>query len=215
LILCIKSHVDVTVRVWDDTMESAERQCAEGLGKLICMCEIETKPRFRTDHDCVSDHAWILPKARVVESLADFLCNCHNNDLASDVHRDCMDAVQHMHRYRKRRRWWHTRSLALWKTYGWRRCLSGCNMLVRVALDKDYGYLGLIRCHDLGPDSTFNGGPAQDISSLYRVTSTGSCEYRGWHNEHDRFCGGNWKDLVIPVLSKLGRISWVDQVSQR
>jgi len=89
--------------------------------------------------------------------------------------------------------------------------LARVYILVRVRLAKNMGKLSLIRYHDLGPDSTFNGGVAQNVSSLYSVTSTGACKYRGWHNEYDRLEGRNWKDVVIPVLSKLGRIGWVDQ----
>ena len=88
-------------------------------------------------------------------------------------------------------------------------------MLVRVGIDKISGKLGLTRYHDLGPDSTFNGGPAQNLSSLYRVISTEAYRYRGLHNQHDRFWGRNWKDMFIPVLSKLGGIGWVDRRGQR
>jgi hypothetical protein len=204
MIMCIKSEVDIAVEVWDDAIILAEGQCAEALARLVCMCEC--KARSRLDHHCDPELASGLPRAQIIQSLAGFLCNCNNTDLASDIHRDCMVAVQHLHRYRRRRKWRDKRNLPVWDNWSWRRCSSGCNMLVRVGIDKISGKLGLIQYHDLGPDSTFNGGRAKNLSSLYRVTSAGTCTYRGWHNEHDRFERWNWKDIVIPVLSKLGGI---------
>jgi len=209
MILCIESEVDIAVEKSKHSMTSAESWCAAALARLTCMCEC--KPRCWLYNYCDVSLAGELPKARVIQCLADFLCNCHSTELANDIYKDCMDAVQSLHRYRRKWKRWDVRNLPVWDYWNWRRCSPGCNMLVRVGIDKIFGKLSLIRYHDLGPDSTFNGGPAQNVSSLYRVTSTGTCKYRGWHNEHDRFQGRNWKDILIPVLSKLGGIGWVDR----
>lgn len=75
LIWCINSKLDIAVRSLEGSAISAKDQCVEVLAQLICMCEEE--PRHELAHHYHPDFRRELPKARVLQFLASFLCNCH------------------------------------------------------------------------------------------------------------------------------------------